>query len=253
MASIILDNVSIEFPIYSMASRSLKKSFVHLTTGGKISAEARGPVVVRALHEVSLRFEHGDRVGIIGHNGAGKSTLLRVVSEIYEPTSGVIQIDGKVSPLLDVMLGMEHESTGYENIIMRGILLGLTEKQIKRKMDDIANFSELGDYLSVPLRTYSTGMKVRLAFGAATSVDPEILVLDEVVGAGDAGFMSKAKKRLNKLVEKSSIVLFAAHSDEIIKRFCNKVLLLDSGTVRFFGDVDEGIEMYKSKREQNSD
>ncbi len=251
MASITFDDVSIEFPIYSLASRSLKKSFVHLTTGGKISTEARGAVVVRALQNISLQIEHGDRVGLIGNNGAGKSTLLRVVSEIYEPTSGSIDINGKVSPLLDVMLGMEHESTGYENIIMRGILLGLTEKKIKQKMDDIANFSELGDYLSVPLRTYSAGMKVRLAFGAATSVDPEILVLDEVVGAGDAGFMNKAKKRLDQLVEKSSIVLFAAHSDEIIKRFCNKVVLLESGSVRYFGPIDKGLSLYKKTRDES--
>lgn len=245
MASITFDDVSIEFPIYSLASRSLKKSFVHLTTGGKISTEARGAVVVRALQNISLHIEHGDRVGLIGHNGAGKSTLLRVVSEIYEPTHGAVHIDGKVSPLLDVMLGMEHESTGYENIIMRGILLGLTEKQIKQKVEEIANFSELGDYLSVPLRTYSAGMKVRLAFGAATSVDPEILVLDEVVGAGDSVFMNKAKQRLDQLVEKSSIVLFAAHSDDIIKRFCNKVLLLHAGSVKYFGSVEEGMSIYK--------
>ena len=134
---------------------------------------------------------------------------------------------------------------------MRGILLGLTEKKIKEKMDDIANFSELGDYLSVPLRTYSAGMKVRLAFGAATSVDPEILVLDEVVGAGDAVFMKKAKQRLDELVEKSSIVLFAAHSDEVIKRFCNKVLLLEAGSVRYFGPMKEGLSLYEKSRDES--
>lgn len=246
MASIILDKVSVEFPIYHLSARSIKKQFLRIGTGGKLSTSDSNCVTVKALDNISLHIAHGDRVGLIGHNGAGKSTLLRVLSQIYEPTSGNIHIDGRVSPLLDVMFGIDNESTGYENIIMRGILLGLTRKQIMDKMDEIAEFTGLGEYLSVPIRTYSTGMRLRLAFGVATSIAPEILVLDEVVGAGDATFIQKAKQRMQELIDQSSIVILASHSNEIINKICNKILLMEGGKVRFFGDVAEGLALYKS-------
>src|SRR3990172_7072036 len=191
MAFINLDKVSVEFPIYNVSARSFKNQILRIGTGGKFGADSRSKVIVKALENISLHIEHGDRVGLVGHNSAGKSTLLRVIAQIYEPTSGDIEVSGSISPLLEMMMGMDPESTGYENIIMRGLILGLTHKQIREKVEEIAEFSELGDYLSVPVRTYSSGMKVRLAFAIVTSVKPDILILDEILGAGDAEFMKK--------------------------------------------------------------
>lgn len=246
MASITLDAVSVEFPIYNVNSRSLKRQFLRLTTGGALSNDtSHNCIVVKALDNLSFQLEHGDRVGLIGHNGAGKSTLLRLLAKIYEPTAGAIHFEGRVSPLLDVMLGINPESTGYENIILRGLLLGLTRKEIMKKIDEIAEFTELGDYLAVPIRTYSSGMQLRLAFGVATSIHPEILLLDEVVGVGDAAFMTKAQTKLNDLIDRSSIVVLASHSNETIKKFCNKAILLEKGQVKYFGDANQAFEIYK--------
>lgn len=247
MASITLHNVSVEFPIYHMNARSIKKQFLRLSTGGKLLKTAGNHVAVKALDNVSLNIEHGDRIGLVGHNGAGKSTLLRILSQIYEPTTGHIKIEGNVSTLFDVMLGIDQDSTGYENIMMRGILLGLTRKQIKEKMQEIADFTGLGGYLSVPIRTYSTGMRLRLAFAVATSITPEILILDEIVGAGDAEFLEKAKQRMGHLISQSSIVVLASHANEILESICNKILWLDAGKVMYFGGVQEGLELYQKK------
>lgn len=236
MASIILDRISVEFPIFNLSGRSFKNQLLRLSTGGKLGQDENSRVIVKALDEISLKIEHGDRVGVVGPNGAGKSTLLRVIAQIYEPTVGEVQIDGRISPLLELMLGMDLESTGYENIIIRGLILGLNHKQIKAKVADIAEFSDLGDYLSVPVRTYSAGMKVRLAFAIATSVKPDILVLDEILGAGDAQFMKKAKERINDLIENSSIVILASHNNDIISRVCNKVICMQSGKIKYFGE-----------------
>lgn len=244
MASITLDSVNVDFPIYNINARSLKKRFFRLTTGGVLNNESHKCVVVKALDNISFHLEHGDRVGLIGHNGAGKSTLLRVLARIYEPSQGQIHIEGKISPLLDVMLGINPESTGYENIVLRGLLHGLNRKEITAKIDEIAAFTELGDYLSVPIRTYSSGMQLRLAFAVATSINPEILVIDEVVGTGDASFIEKAQKRLSNLIEQSSIVILASHANSVIQKICNKAILMDGGRVKYFGSVERAIEIY---------
>lgn len=243
MASITLNQLSVEFPIYHLNARSIKNQMLRLTTGGKLLKTAGNTVAVKALDNLNLKIEHGDRVGLLGHNGAGKSTLLRVLSGIYEPTGGRLDIEGKVSPLLDVMFGIDTESTGYENILLRGILLGLTRKQMLAKTQEIAEFTGLGEYLSVPIRTYSAGMRLRLAFGVATAIAPEILVLDEIVGVGDKSFMEKAKQRIKELINQSSIVVLATHSTDIIENLCNKVLLLESGKVKYFGAVAEGLKL----------
>lgn len=247
MASINLQSVSVDFPIYGMSSRSLKKQLIRFTTGGRLNRSDNQIVIVKALDSISLQIEHGDRIGLIGHNGSGKSTLLRVLAGIYEPTNGNITTIGKVSALLDVMLGMDPESTGYENIVLRGILNGLTKKQILDKKREIADFTELGDYLSVPVRTYSAGMQLRLAFGIATAIFPEILVLDEVVSAGDASFLHKAHDRFNKMVAASHIVILASHDSTMIENFCNKVIWLNAGKIEFFGEVTEGLERYQKR------
>jgi ABC-type polysaccharide/polyol phosphate transport system ATPase subunit len=243
MALLQLDSVSVDFPIYNFNARSLKKQFLRLTTGGVLNSK-ENKVIVKALDNVTLKFQHGDRVGLIGHNGAGKSTLLRVLAKIYEPINGHIHHEGKVSALLNVMLGINPESTGYENMMIRGLLLGLTRKQMQIKLDEIAEFTELGDYLFAPVRTYSAGMQFRLAFAVATCIKPEILLLDEMMEVGDTAFVQKAQTRLNEFIDQSSILILASHSNETIQRLCNKVVLLEKGQVKYFGPVKEGFCFY---------
>jgi len=243
MACIELRNISVEFPIYNVSARSFKKNFLRVATGGNVSQDAEH-VVIRSLNNVSLSIQHGDRVGLIGHNGAGKSTLLRLLAGIYEPTAGQLCVNGHVSPMLNLMQGIEAECTGYENIMIRGTILGITRKQIKKQMQEIAELTGLGDYLSMPVRTYSMGMMVRLAFAITTSIEPDILLIDEVFGAGDADFMQKAVAKMTSLLNQSSLVVMASHSNELIKEFCNKALLLESGQVKYFGDVEQAMQLY---------
>jgi ABC-2 type transport system ATP-binding protein len=185
-------NAWVEFPIFDAKARSLKKAFLG-KAGGTIGRNESNVVVIEALRDITMSLELGDRVGLVGHNGAGKSTLLRLLSGIYEPTRGVATVTGRVAPIFDLGVGMDPEISGFENIIIRGLFLGQTRKQMVAKVDEIAEFTELGDYLSMPLRTYSTGMRVRLAMGVVTSIDPEILLLDEGIGAVDAEFLKKAQ------------------------------------------------------------
>lgn len=250
MARIDLRSVFVEFPVYNVNARSFKKHFIRLATGGTVMEDANKHVVVSALRDVSVTFEHGDRIGLIGHNGAGKSTLLRLLAGIYEPTQGNLRIDGHVSTLLDIMQGIEAEFTGHENIIMRGTLLGLSRKEIDSKINEIADFTGLGDYLSMPIRTYSSGMQIRLAFAVSAAISPEILLLDEVFGVGDANFVEKAKQKMISLLDQSSIVVMANHSSESIKEICNKALLLEGGAVKYFGDIDEAFKIYEETRPQ---
>lgn len=202
-----------EFPIFDAKSRSLKKAVLG-KAGGTIGRNNSNVVVIEALRDITMELNLGDRVGLVGHNGAGKSTLLRLLSGIYEPTRGWAKVTGRVAPVFDLGIGMDPEISGYENIIIRGLFLGQTRKQMQAKVDEIAEFTELGEYLSMPLRTYSTGMRVRLAMGVVTSIDPEILLLDEGIGAVDADFLRKAQSRLQNLVERSGILVFASHSNE---------------------------------------
>jgi len=245
MAFIELTGVTLDLPIYEVHGRSLKRQMMRLGRKNAIAEGSDGVVVVRALENVSVRFQSGDRVGLIGHNGAGKSTILRVMAGIYAPTVGTIAREGKVVPLLDISLGMDDNSTGLQNIRLRGLLLGMTDSEIKAKTQQIADFCELGDYLDLPIRTYSSGMRVRLAFAISTAVDAEILLLDEVMGVGDASFMHKAQKRLADLHERSEIVVLAMHSNAEIRRVCNKVLWMDNGAVRMFGDTEEVVSAYE--------
>ena len=244
MASLILDNVIVDFPIYG-AQKSFR-SALRAATGGLIRREsADRRITVRALDHFSLTVKHGDRLGIIGHNGAGKSTLLRVCAGVYEPSEGRVHIEGKVSPLFNASPGLDPDDTGYENIITCGLFLGMTREEIAQKTPDIEAFSELGDYLSLPVRTYSTGMLTRLGFAIATAINPEILILDEGLGAGDARFAEKAKERVDALIERASILILASHSDDLIKSLCNRAILLQSGRVITEGKVDEVTEAYR--------
>ena len=245
-ASITLQNVHLDLPIFDVSAQSLKKRVLRVGRRNRIAEDNTGVVVVRALDDLSLQLESGDRLGLIGHNGAGKSTLLRVMAGIYAPSAGTIAVHGKTVPLLDISLGMDDQSTGRQNIRLRGLLLGMSDAEIKRKTEDIAAFTELGDYLDLPLRTYSTGMRVRLAFAISTAVEADILLLDEVLGVGDASFQEKANKRLHDLHARAEIVVLAIHSSDTIRKTCNKVLWIERGKVKMFGKVDEVVTAYDS-------
>ena len=243
-ASITLQNVHLDLPIFDVSGQSLKKRVMRMGRRNRIAEDSAGVVVVRAIDDLSIRLESGDRLGLIGHNGAGKSTLLRVMAGIYPPSSGTVEVQGKTVPLLDISLGMDDQSTGRQNIRLRGLLLGMTDAEIKAKTEDIAAFTELGDYLDLPLRTYSSGMRVRLAFAISTAVEADILLLDEVLGVGDASFQEKANKRLQDLHARAEIVVLAIHSSDTIRKTCNKVLWMERGRVKMFGEVDEVVSLY---------
>jgi homopolymeric O-antigen transport system ATP-binding protein len=236
----------VEFPIFDAKSRSLKKTFLG-KAGGTIGRNPSNVLVIEALRNISLSLSMGDRVGLVGHNGAGKSTLLRLLSGIYEPTRGSATVRGKVAPVFDLGVGMDPEISGYENIIIRGLFLGETRKTMMSKVDEIAEFTELGEYLSMPLRTYSTGMRVRLAMGVVTSIDPEILLLDEGIGAVDSEFLKKAQTRLQKLVERSGILVFASHSNEFLARLCKTAIWIDHGEIRMMGGIEEVVRAYEGE------
>ncbi|CAN3131403.1 ABC transporter ATP-binding protein [Mycobacterium sp. smrl_JER01] len=236
----------VEFPIFDAKTRSLKKAFLG-KAGGAIGRNDSNVVVIEALRDITLSLKMGDRVGLVGHNGAGKSTLLRLLSGIYEPTRGVATVRGRVAPVFDLGVGMDPEISGFENILIRGLFLGQTRKQMLSKVDEIAEFTELGDYLSMPLRTYSTGMRVRLAMGVVTSIDPEILLLDEGIGAVDAEFLKKAQTRLADLVSRSGILVFASHSNEFLARLCNTAMWIDHGTIKMSGGIEDVVRAYEGE------
>ena len=245
MAEIVLKDVVAEFPIYG-SQLSLRNVLFGRVVGGVLRRQndTGQRVVVRALDNVSLTINHGDQVGIIGHNGAGKSTMLRVFAGIYEPSQGTISIEGRVSPLFNTSPGLDLDDTGYENIVTCGLLLGMTRAEIERKLPEIEAFSELSDYLALPARTYSSGMLVRLGFAIATAIDPEILLLDEELGAGDARFAMQAAKRVKGLIDRSSIMVLASHSAELISQMCNRAILLDHGRVAADGPTKDVLELY---------
>jgi ABC-2 type transport system ATP-binding protein len=244
--SIRTEGAWVEFPIFDAKSRSLKKTFLG-KAGGTIGRNTSNVLVIEALREITLSLDSGDRVGLVGHNGAGKSTLLRLLSGIYEPTRGKAIVNGRVAPVFDLGVGMDPEISGYENIIIRGLFLGETRKKMQSKVDEIAEFTELGEYLSMPLRTYSTGMRVRLAMGVVTSIDPEILLLDEGIGAVDAEFLKKARTRLQSLVERSGILVFASHSTEFLARLCKTAIWIDHGSIKMMAGIEDVVRAYEGE------
>jgi lipopolysaccharide transport system ATP-binding protein len=226
---IVADRIVVRFPIYNLAHRSLKRVVLHATTGGRVARESGSRAVVCALDGVSFSIKPGDRVGLVGHNGSGKTTLLRVLTGVYEPVEGSLLVNGRVAALLDLSLGMDPEATGYENILLRAVIAGLTPKDVEEKMEEIAEFTELDDYLEMPVRTYSSGMLVRLAFAVSTSVDADILLMDEWLSAGDADFSKKAAARLDRLVDRTPILVLASHDMNLVSRTCNRIFRFEHG------------------------
>lgn len=248
-AELTLENVSVSFPIYHGGSRSLKKSLLFRGSGGHLAADANQRVMVEALRNITAHISAGDRVALVGSNGAGKTTLLRAMAGIYEPISGTVKSRGRISPMFDIGLGIDTEISGYENIRMRGLILGMTHEEIEAQMEDIISFTELGDYLDIPVRTYSSGMMTRLTFAVATCFAPEILLMDEWIMAGDASFIARARQRAERFVAKASILVLASHSAETCRQFCNKALWMDQGQIRMSGLLDDVLKAYESARD----
>jgi ABC-type polysaccharide/polyol phosphate transport system ATPase subunit len=231
MARITLENVTVEYPIYNVRSMSLRNNLLAISTGGRLSREALGVVSVTALDSISVDLTDGDRIGLVGHNGSGKSTLLRTMAGIYEPVKGKVGIVGRVSTVFGLGAGLELELTGYENIVRMAMMLGATRGEAEALIPDVEEFSELGNFLSVPVSTYSDGMRTRLSFGVATAAHPEILLVDEVFGAGDAEFQKRAQRRMAEFIEKSSIFVLASHSPQQIGELCDRTIHLEHGRI----------------------
>ena len=239
MAFLRLRNLSVEFPMYQGSYRSLKKHLLKVSLQGNLARDSADRINVRALNDLTLDIEDGDRIGLVGYNGAGKTTLLKVLAGIYLPTRGQIYLGGKISSMLEVTIGLNPDATGRENIILRGLYMGVHPREMRARMDEIAAFTELGPYLDMPVRTYSAGMMIRLCFAVATSVRPQILLMDEWVGAGDAAFLNKARRRMEDFLSGTSILVLASHSVPLLKEWCNRAILLDHGHIVAMGSVDE--------------
>jgi lipopolysaccharide transport system ATP-binding protein len=244
MAKIMLINASVDIPIFNANGRSLTSRILEVATGGRLDADPNGTVTVRALSHLNVEFKDGDRIGLVGHNGAGKSTLLRVLSGVYFPTGGTAVIEGSVGSLIDVSLGINPEASGRENVFLRGALLGLSRAEVREKFAEIVEFSELGDFIEMPVRTYSSGMQLRLAFAVSTVVRPEILLMDEWLSVGDEGFRFKASERLSRVVDASKILVLASHSRELLEKVTNKVMWLEQGEVKMLGPSEQVLNSY---------
>lgn len=246
MSQVIVNCVSVFIPVFNAENISLKKNLVRLGSGERLF-KSSSHIVNKALDNISFEANNGDRIGIIGSNGAGKTTLLRTLAGIYYPTSGSVSVKGDIVPLLTTGLGLAEEASGYENIKTMGIYLGYTGSEMEEKIDDIIKYSELGEHIYLPVYTYSAGMKVRLSFSVAMTLQPDILLLDEAIGAGDASFRRKATQRFEEFAESSSIMFLATHSQNWLRKSCNKALLLQDGKLITFGDVDAVWDEYMGR------
>lgn len=234
MVAVIADNVCLTYPIRAPMKLRLRGDG---GAGGVLGGSGRHQFV-SALDDVSFSLGAGDRLGLVGTNGAGKTTLLKVLYGIYQPSGGSVVVDGRVDALFNIGLGFRREATGRRNILLRGLINGWTREQIDERTEDIIAFSELGDFIDVPFKTYSQGMAARLAFSVATSCEPQILLMDEWIGAGDPPFQEKARQRMNELAERAGIIILASHNHALLKRTCTKILELSGGTVKSFGPAD---------------
>ena len=241
---ISLQNVCVDIPVFNSQGRSLKKTVIGIATGGKIGLTETGKTIIRSLNDINLDILPHERIGLIGHNGAGKSTLLRVLSRVYTPSSGKAIIEGKIGSLIDISLGIDGEATGIENIFLRAALLGIPKKEVERAMPEIIEFTQLGQFIEMPVRTYSTGMHMRLAFAVSTMISPDILLMDEWLSVGDEAFQHKAEERLNKLIERSNVLVIASHSRKLIERCCTRVLWLEHGKIKLDGTPAEVCPHY---------
>lgn len=244
MGRISLKSVSVDIPIFNSQGRSLKKAVMGIATGGKIGLTEAGKTIIRSLDNINLEIGPHERVGLVGHNGAGKSTMLRVLGRVYEPSTGTALIEGKIGSLIDISLGIDTEATGMENIFLRAALLGIPKKEVEKELDNLIEFTQLGDFIEMPVRTYSTGMHMRLAFAVSTMIRPDILLMDEWLSVGDQQFQEKAEERLNNLIKRSNILVIASHSRQLIERCCTRALWLEHGTLKMDSTPEEVCNAY---------
>ncbi len=230
-----LKKVTLELPIYQGSRLSIKKDIINFASGGRIFKSNNSHLNVRAIDEITLNLKKGDRLGIIGKNGSGKSTLLRLMNGIYKPSRGSIKINGSIGSLIDISLGTDQDMTGRENIFTRGQLIGLSKQYIYERLNEIIDFTELGDFIDMPMSTYSSGMNLRLAFAVSTIIEPDILLMDEWLSVGDESFKIKAEKRLKKVLDKSGILVIASHSYDVVTKNCTKVAWLENGKIKKLG------------------
>ena len=244
MAVIDFKGVCVDFPVFNSTGRSLKKRVMRVATGGQLGEDTSGVVVIRALDSLDFRVTDGERVALLGHNGAGKTTLLRVLNGVYIPTVGRAIVDGTLGSLIDISLGIDPEASGLENIYIRGRLLGMGPEEIRAKTPEIISYSELGDFIEMPVRTYSTGMQMRLAFTISTTLRPEILLMDEWLSVGDEGFKHKAEARMKDVVQATSIMIVATHSRELAMNMCTRALWLEHGKIKMDDKPREVCDAY---------
>jgi ABC-type polysaccharide/polyol phosphate transport system ATPase subunit len=248
MASIDLVDVVVDIPVYNASNRSLKNNLVSAATGGRILPGKAGRTSIRAVDGLTLSLGHGTRVGLVGHNGAGKSTILKVMAGIYEPTGGEVEVDGEVATMFDIGFGMDEDATGWDNISLRGRLLGHSRREVAALADEIAEASELGGFLDMPIRTYSSGMATRLAFAISTSIVPDILLIDEGIGAGDAAFLERAKERMESFVGGAGLLVVASHSDDLLRQWCTTGIWMEHGRMRMHGEIEDVLAAYHGER-----
>ena len=248
MAVISLSDVTVDYPLLGTNSRSLRSRLLPPLVGGSLRNQSDGQVAVRALDGVSLNIKDGERVALLGPNGSGKSTLLRVAGGIFQPTQGKTLVEGSTGSLIDITLGMNPEASGRDNLYLRGALIGLTRSSVEELLEEIISFTGLGDFIDMPMRTYSSGMQMRLAFAISTVNRPEILLLDEWLSVGDASFREKAKERLIQVVDDSKILLMASHSRALMEKVCSRGIWFESGTVKEDGPIDIVAESYFSSK-----
>lgn len=230
-SSINIKNLSLEFEILDSSKQSLKKEIINKTVGGLLNKNKKDKTIIKSLNNINLQIKSGDRIGLIGHNGSGKSSLLQVIAGIYQQTSGDLEVKGSIIPIIDLNHGLDFEATGYENIIIKGILYGNEVNEVKKNIDSIIEFSELGDFINMPIKNYSMGMILRLAFATATFQNAQIFLLDEWLSVGDESFVKKCETRLNNMIQHSEILIFASHDMSLINRVCNKIIKLEAGKI----------------------
>jgi ABC-2 type transport system ATP-binding protein len=245
MARIDLIEASLHYPVFSVKARSLRNVIVAATTGGKLSKEVSNVVTVEALNDITFSVTEGDRLALLGLNGAGKTTLLKLMGGLLEPSAGHVIREGSLALMLGLLPSTDSDSTGLQNLYISGYARGLSDAEIEPMVDDIIEFSELGEFIDMPMRIYSSGMLARLIFSININMPADILLVDEVFGAGDATFVNKAQKRMEEFVDKSKLFIFSSHNETLIRSVCNKAALIDHGKLLAFGDIDSTLEQYQ--------
>jgi lipopolysaccharide transport system ATP-binding protein len=237
-AAIAVRGVTLDYAVYSVPAKSMRNAVANLAVGGKLMRDRSDVTMVRALNNVNFKLQDGDRLALVGHNGSGKTSLLKVLAGIYEPTQGLVEVQGRVLSMISMGAGLDYEATGLQNIRNLGMMQMLSRKEIDARLPAIVEFCELGPFIQMPFKTYSAGMQSRLVFAVATELDVDVVIMDEWIGAGDAQFMKKASQRLKRTVDQAGIVVVATHNLGLVREVCTKVGVMEGGQLTYFGPVD---------------